>query len=242
MAARGAVRGQPRSYPTIRKMLADPEPPVRLRVALALASSAKEKEALPVLVELMAVLNPDQLWPRGAAPQAGWHGCPGRVPGDSPETRKNAATPERLAHQDNDKSTWPSSIRCKACSASPGRAAQSESHRPRRRAHAAEGRGVGAGRPERPRWRFDVPTYPSMPGHSPGSRAGGGVSWQRVSERISPARSSGASVGAPHRRPGLPNDHVFVVMQNRLSNTIAITRKYSATSAQSRHLPGPQGA
>lgn len=48
--------------PEVRKLLKDPEPTVRLRAGLALVSR-KEKEALPVLVELLNHLPPEQLWP-----------------------------------------------------------------------------------------------------------------------------------------------------------------------------------
>jgi HEAT repeats len=48
--------------PTVRKLLKDPDPSVRLRVGLALVP-LKEKEVLPVLVDCLAYLNPDQLWP-----------------------------------------------------------------------------------------------------------------------------------------------------------------------------------
>jgi HEAT repeat protein len=47
--------------PAVRKLLRDSEPAVRLRVALALVA-IKEKEAVPVLVDLLAELNPDHLW------------------------------------------------------------------------------------------------------------------------------------------------------------------------------------
>ncbi len=56
---RAGVAGQ---RPALRKMLQDPEPAVRLRVALALAA-AKEKEAIPVLIDLLAQLPPGQVWP-----------------------------------------------------------------------------------------------------------------------------------------------------------------------------------
>jgi hypothetical protein len=48
--------------PAIRKMLKDTDALVRLRVGLALAQN-KEKEAIPVLVNVMADLPPEQLWP-----------------------------------------------------------------------------------------------------------------------------------------------------------------------------------
>ena len=49
------------SLPTIRKMMQDANPQVRLRVAMALVIN-KEKDAVPVIVDSLAVLNPDQLW------------------------------------------------------------------------------------------------------------------------------------------------------------------------------------
>jgi hypothetical protein len=49
-------------FPEVRKLLRDPDPSVRLRVALALVPH-KEREVLPVLVEVLAHLNPEQLWP-----------------------------------------------------------------------------------------------------------------------------------------------------------------------------------
>jgi HEAT repeat protein len=45
----------------VRKLLADPDPAVRLRVAVALACAA-DKEAVPVLIELVGELPADQAW------------------------------------------------------------------------------------------------------------------------------------------------------------------------------------
>jgi hypothetical protein len=54
---------QPETHlPEVRKLLKDSEPTVRLRTGLALVSH-KEKEALPVLIELLNHLPPDQMWP-----------------------------------------------------------------------------------------------------------------------------------------------------------------------------------
>jgi hypothetical protein len=50
------------ALPQVRKLLQDPEPAVRLPVALALAA-CREKEAVPVLIELLAQLPPAQAWP-----------------------------------------------------------------------------------------------------------------------------------------------------------------------------------
>jgi outer membrane protein assembly factor BamB len=46
----------------VRKLLKDPDASVRLRVALALVY-AKDKEALPALIDVLAELPPEQLWP-----------------------------------------------------------------------------------------------------------------------------------------------------------------------------------
>src|SRR5262249_2872318 len=48
--------------PEIRKLLRDKEPTVRLKTALALAS-AKEREAVPVLIALIGVLTSEQSAP-----------------------------------------------------------------------------------------------------------------------------------------------------------------------------------
>jgi hypothetical protein len=47
--------------PGVRKLLGDADPSVRLRVALALLP-LKERQALPVLVDSLGHLNPEQLW------------------------------------------------------------------------------------------------------------------------------------------------------------------------------------
>jgi len=54
--------GADKILPEVRKLLQDSEPAVRLRTGLALVSR-KEKEALPILVELLDRLPPEQMWP-----------------------------------------------------------------------------------------------------------------------------------------------------------------------------------
>jgi hypothetical protein len=53
--------GAAEHLPAVRKLLHDPEAHVRLRVALALAYR-REKEAIPVLIDLLAALPPDARW------------------------------------------------------------------------------------------------------------------------------------------------------------------------------------
>src|SRR5262249_36015457 len=47
--------------PSVRKLLQDPVPAVRLQAALALAN-AKEKDAVPVLIDLLPKLTQAQAW------------------------------------------------------------------------------------------------------------------------------------------------------------------------------------
>jgi hypothetical protein len=54
--------GMARQIPEIRQRLQDRDLSVRLRAALALAT-AREKEAVPVLIDLLAQLGPEQAWP-----------------------------------------------------------------------------------------------------------------------------------------------------------------------------------
>jgi hypothetical protein len=65
-AAAGAALAQTKEeLPTVRKLLADPEAPVRLRVALSLVRNkdkAAAKEAVPILIGLLGQLPPEQLW------------------------------------------------------------------------------------------------------------------------------------------------------------------------------------
>jgi hypothetical protein len=61
IAAAEALSADKDQLPHIRKLLQDSSPQVRLRVALALVT-LKEKEALPVLVELLGILGSDQVW------------------------------------------------------------------------------------------------------------------------------------------------------------------------------------
>jgi HEAT repeat protein len=52
-------KDQPDQWPEIRKLLADPKASVRLRAALALANQ-QDVAAIPVLIDLLAVLTPEQ--------------------------------------------------------------------------------------------------------------------------------------------------------------------------------------
>jgi hypothetical protein len=62
-AAEAVIRaGAEAQQPAARALLKDTDAQVRLRVALALVSR-KDKEAVPVLIDLLGELGPEQLWP-----------------------------------------------------------------------------------------------------------------------------------------------------------------------------------
>jgi hypothetical protein len=61
-AAGAAVAALDTGRPLAQPLLADREPTVRLRVALALAT-AGDRSAVPVLIDLLAELPPEQSWP-----------------------------------------------------------------------------------------------------------------------------------------------------------------------------------
>src|SRR5207247_10587164 len=56
-----AAAGGPEYFPALRKLLKDPEAKVRLRVAVAL-TFARDKEAVPALIDLVAELPREQCW------------------------------------------------------------------------------------------------------------------------------------------------------------------------------------
>jgi hypothetical protein len=62
-AAEALVRAKVEDQlPAVRNLLKDNDPEVRLRTALALVSR-REKEVVPILIDALAVLPPDKLWP-----------------------------------------------------------------------------------------------------------------------------------------------------------------------------------
>jgi HEAT repeat protein len=65
-AAAALCRAGDHEPAAVRKLLHDPEPTVRLHAALALAA-VKEKEAIPVLIDLLAQLPPGPAWLTEAA-------------------------------------------------------------------------------------------------------------------------------------------------------------------------------
>ncbi len=55
-------RGAGDDLPAVKKLFNDADLDVRLRTALAVLTTAKDKDAVPVLIGLLAKLSPDQVW------------------------------------------------------------------------------------------------------------------------------------------------------------------------------------
>ena len=55
-------RGAGDNLAAVKKRFADPDLDVRLRTALAVLTAAKDKDAVPVLIDLLAKLPPDRVW------------------------------------------------------------------------------------------------------------------------------------------------------------------------------------
>jgi HEAT repeat protein len=60
LAGEALVHGVPSDTVAVRKLLKDSEPNVRVRIALALAS--RDRQMIPVLIDLIPVLPADQVW------------------------------------------------------------------------------------------------------------------------------------------------------------------------------------
>ena len=55
-------RGAGDNLPAVKKLFKDPDVDVRLRTALAVLTAARDKDAVPVLIGLLADLPPDRVW------------------------------------------------------------------------------------------------------------------------------------------------------------------------------------
>jgi hypothetical protein len=211
--------------PAVRKLLADPDPAVRLRVALALVPY-KEKEIVPVLVDVLGYLSPERLWPAEEilVNLAGDH-CPSVSLGTTEATRKSC------------RAAWQAWLDKEGGSLNLARLGETRAmlgytlvvqqmsnkiaggRRPPAMGEIIE---LDTARPPKVRWKFDVPTYP--------------VDAQIVkvdgAERVLVAEYQGSRVserdfkgtikweknvgGSPLGVQRLPTGNTFVVMQNRL--------------------------
>lgn len=215
--ARARVNDQ---LPQVRKLLKDADPSVRLRVALALVP-LKEKEVLPVLVDVLAHLNPEQLWPveEILVKLAG-----DKTPSVSLGTNEAARKAARDAWQDwldkHGKTIDLAKLEEPQAMLGYTLVVQQNVNRivgGMRR--PAVGEVIELDANKKPRWKFDVPTYPVDAQIVGPDRVliaeyqGGRVTERDFKGNVVWEKNVG---GNPIGVQRMPNGNTFVVMQNRL--------------------------
>jgi hypothetical protein len=206
--------------PAIRKLLKDEDDHVRLRVGLALVV-AREKEALPVLIELLAAPKLDRLWQvEEILVRLAGSDAPEVSLGNTDEARKKCrdAWQDWLTKQgdklDLAKLDQPQNLLGYTLIVQ-----QSLNRIVNGQRMQATGQIVELDAQKKERWKFEVNTYPVdaqvtrqdrvLVAEYHGARVTerdfkGDIKWEQ------------AVGGNPIGVQGLANDHIFVVMQNRL--------------------------
>lgn len=214
--ARAAVKDQ---LPTVRKLLKDADPVVRLRVSLALVP-LKEKEVLPVMVDLLADLPPEQLWQvEEVLVRLAGDKTPAVSLGTSPASRKIA------------RDAWKGWLDKNAASIDLAKLQQPEAllgytllvqqtiNRIGVGGRRLGGEVIELDANKKPRWRFGVPTYPVAAQYVGRDRVliaeyqAGRVTERDLKGNVVWEKAAG---GNPIGVQRLTNGNTFIVMQNRL--------------------------
>ena len=223
-AAEALASGPTKEHlPAIRKMLQDADPQVRLRIGLALASSAKDKEALPVLVELLGTLPAEQLWQvEEILVRLAGKDIPNVPLGNTDETKKKCRdTWKDWLAKNQDKIDLTKLNELQALfgytlivQQSINRIIQGK------RIPRPMGEVMELDKAKNKRWK---PEVHHLSRRRPGSATGSGCRvaeyhGRRITERDFTGKINWEQQvgGNPIGVQGLPNEHVFVVMQNRL--------------------------
>jgi hypothetical protein len=226
VAAVDALFGEKEYLPAIRKMLKDASPLVRLRVATALVS-AKEKDAVPVLVELLGVLNPEQLWYaeellRCAAETAGKE-PPFVALGSTDDTRKKCREAwEDWMAKNGDKMDLAKLEQVQPHFGFTLIVQQSLNRIVGNKRLPAMGEVMELDQDRKVRWKFEVDRYPVDAQVVRRDRQDRVLVAEYHGVRVTERDFTGKILweqnvgGNPIGVQGLPNGNVFVVMQNRL--------------------------
>jgi hypothetical protein len=199
----------------VRKLLKDTDASVRLRVALALVY-AKDKEALPALIDVLAELPAEQLWPaeevlvRLAADKA-----PGVSLGNNEVTRK--ACRDAWTGWLNQNKT---KIDLAKLTAGPPYLGYTLLVHQKAFGRGSSGEVVELDGARKPRWQFEVNTYPvDAQIVAPGRVLVTEFNGSKVSERDFKGEIKWQQQvpGNPISAQRLANGNTFVVMQNRLA-------------------------
>lgn len=204
-----------------RSLLKDPEPTVRLRAGLSLVSR-REKEALPVLVELLNHLPPEQLWPvEEILIRLAGEKVPAVSLGTTEDTRKACFTAWNKWLNDNPK------LSLAKLDETPPMLGRTVIVQQKMRVVGVAGRVAGEvvelGKDSKPIWKFDVQNYP-VDAHVYEDDKGDTrvLVAEFQAAQISIRDTKGNAIkeikvgGNPIGVQRLPNGNIFVVLQNRL--------------------------
>jgi hypothetical protein len=214
--ARAKVASQ---VPALRELLKDANPSVRLRIAMALVEFQKEKDAVPVLIETLGHLPPEQLWPaeeilvRLAGDQT-----PSVSLGTNEISRKNAQQAWSKWYEKHKKGLDLAKLDAPQTLLGYTLVVQQGLRIVNGRRAMGEVLELKAGDKE-PRWRFEVPTYPVDAQVIGQDRVliaeyqGGRVTERDFKGNVVWEKAVG---GNPIGVQRLANGNTFIVMQNRL--------------------------
>jgi hypothetical protein len=240
-AAAGVALCQPAAAaqrPAVLRLLHDPDPDVRRRVALALVP-LREKEAVPTLIELLGVLPPEQAWPvlELLEELAG---------ADAPVS--SAVTADERRHCRDAWATW---WKEKGDRLDLGRAlTETEQRRPKGHTlivqlgnglglDSSSGQVVELGPDWSLRWQINALDYPLSAQALPGNRVLiAEYQGQRVTERgLQGEVLWSKEVGVPLLfAQRLPNDNTFLVMRNRVVEVDAAGKEVFSHCRRRRDL------
>lgn len=206
--------------PEVKKLLQDADPSVRLRVGLALVAH-KDRDVLPVLIDTLAHLNPEQLWPvEEILVRLAGDKTPSVPLGTSEASRKAARDAWKTWFDAHGKTIDLAKLEEPQSLLGYTLVVQQNVNRivggVRR---PAVGEVIELDRDKKPRWKFEVPTYPVDAQIVGPDRVliaeyqGGRVTERDFKGEIKWQHNVG---GNPIGVQRLANGNTFVVMQNRL--------------------------
>lgn len=214
--------GPPGERPAVQRLLSDADPSVRLRVAVALAG-AGDRDAVPVLIDLLGLLPPDQAWPAEEVLL--------RVSGDEAPA-VSLGTDEATRRQCRD--AWAGWWAANQAHADLARAAvRGQPLGYTLLLFLDSGRAMELDAKNRVRWQFDGLQFPLDIQYLPGNRVlVAEYSGNRVTERtVKGDVVWEKKVDMPLAAQRLPNGHTFIATSSQLIEVDAAGKEVSAVTA-----------